>query len=473
MPPKGVNGRSHVSATLAGLLHEKFTGPALTEDLKALLEAPGDLNDLEKGQIKELNRRHERAAKVPGDLVRAIAELESRATAVWAEARKNNDFDSFAPLLAEMYNLKRQVAEAVGYESEPYDALLDEFEPGAKIEDVSRTLNEMREFLVPLVREIADSGKKPGTSLLAGPYDEASQDKLGRELVAAMGFDMDAGRLDVSNHPFTSGLHGGDTRLTTRYKSDLSVGLFGTLHEAGHGLYEQNLPEDLRRMPLGTAVSLGVHESQSRLWENQVGRGRSFWVRYYPRAKELFPNELGSASLDDFYRAINQVQPSFVRIESDEVTYNLHIILRVELERDLISNRLDVKDLPGEWNTRFQEYLGVTPPSPDVGVLQDIHWAVGLIGYFATYSLGNLYSAQFYNAAKRDIPDLESRIERGDLITLRDWLIENVHRWGRRYSAEELVERATGKPPSAEDFKSYVITKFGALYDLSSANAKA
>ena len=468
MPSKGVTGRSRVFATMAGVIHERFTAPQLGDDLAALVSDPDGLDDTERAQVLELNRLHERAARVPGDLVRKVAETQSKTTAVWAEARSNNDFDSFAPLLGEMYNLKRKVADALGYESDPYDALLEEYEPGARIEDVAATLNELRDFLVPLVHEIVEDGPPPNTELTAGPFDEATQHKLGRELVAAMGFDMDAGRLDVSNHPFTSGVHEGDTRLTTRYKKDLTVGLFGTLHEAGHGLYEQNLATDLRRTPLGPATSLGVHESQSRLWENLVGRGRSFWVHFYPRLQELFPQQVGSASLDDFYRAINTVRPSFIRIEADEVTYNLHIILRVELERELISGNLDVKDVPEAWNAKVQEYLGITPPSPDLGVLQDIHWAAGHIGYFATYSLGNLYASQFYDAAKRDIPDLEARIEQGDLLVLRDWLVENVHCWGRRHSAEELVKRATGEPLSAAAFKRYLKAKFGSLYGLSS-----
>jgi carboxypeptidase Taq len=395
-----------------------------------------------------------------------MARSQSEATAVWAEARAAKKFEPFAPHVERNFALKREIADAIGYESDPYDALLEEYEPGARIESVWETLDEMRRFLVPVVQAIREAGGAEDSPLTAGPYDAEGQDRFGRSLVRAMGFDMEAGRLDLSNHPFTSGLHHGDTRLTTRYTGDLSVGLFGTLHEAGHGLYEQNLPQDTRRTPIGPSVSLGVHESQSRLWENVVGRGRPFWEHFFPRIQKQFPERLGGATLDDFYRAINTVRPSLIRIESDEVTYNLHIILRVGLEREMIGGRLKPRDLPEAWNARFREDLGITPPSPDVGVLQDIHWAAGHIGYFATYSLGNVYASQFYEAARRAVPDLDSRIRKGDLITLRDWLVENIHRWGRRYPAPELIERATGKPPALDDFKDYIAAKFGALYGI-------
>jgi carboxypeptidase Taq len=464
MPPRGVAGRSMVASTMAGILHDRLTEPALRDGLRSL-NADGDgLGDLERAQIRELFRIHDRAARIPRDLVQALAEHESKATALWAEARTNRDFKSFAPCLEEEYRLKRAVAEAVGYEDDLYDALLDEYEPGARIKDVFAVLEEVRDFLIPLVGKIVDSGKTGQSTLTAGPFDPAKQDALGRELIAAMGFDMKAGRLDVSNHPFTSGIHGGDTRLTTRYKEDLSVGLFGTLHETGHGLYEQNLAAEFHRTPLGPATSLGIHESQSRLWENNVGRGRAFWTAFFPRVRALFPERLGSASADDFYRAVNSVSPSLIRIEADEVTYNLHIVIRVELERELLAGTLKVKDLPEAWNTKFRRYLGIVPPTPDVGVLQDIHWAVGYIGYFATYTLGNLYAAMFYEAARRDIPDLEDGIARGELIPLRDWLVENVHRWGRRRSPAELAREACGKAFSAGDFKAYVTRKFGELY---------
>jgi carboxypeptidase Taq len=467
MPRKGVAGRSMVASTLAGVIHEKLTDPTLAEDLQVLNRDQDSLEEVQRAQIKEITRLHTRAIRVPKDLVQKLAEHQSKSVAVWADARSRKDFDAFAPHLETMYGLKRQVADAIGYDENPYDALLDEYEPGAKTEDVATILGDVRDFLIPVVQKIVDTGKSGWSKLTAGPFGAELQDGFGRELVSAMGFDMEAGRLDTSNHPFTSGIHSGDTRLTTRYKEDLTVGLFGTLHETGHGLYEQNLPAEHRRTPLGPSTSLGIHESQSRLWENNVGRSRSFWVHFYPRLQEIFPDRLGSASREDFYRAINEVRPSFIRIEADEVTYNLHIILRFELEQELLSGRLKIQDLPEAWNTRFDRYLRVVPPTPDLGVLQDIHWAFGFIGYFATYTLGNLYAAMFYEAARRDIPDLEEQLEKGELIPLRDWLIQNIHRWGRRYSAHELARRVCGKEFSTDDFKSYITAKFGELYGIS------
>jgi carboxypeptidase Taq len=465
MPEEGVGGRASVLATLAGVMHEKFTASSLTEDIAALERENGSLGELEQAQVREMARLHRRLVRIPAPLVKALAETQSKATAVWARARADKDFASFAPLLEEVYRLKREVADAIGFDADPYDALLDEYEPGAKSEDLARVLQEVREFLVPIVAAIGER-PEPDASFIAGPFDRGGQDMFGRELVKAMGFDLKAGRLDTSQHPFTSGIHGGDIRLTTHYKDDITISLFSTLHEAGHGLYEQNLASDFRRTPVGPAASLGIHESQSRLWENLVGRGRNFWAAFYPRAQALFPKELGKTDQDAFYRAINVVKPSFIRIEADEVTYNLHIVLRFELERDLLNRRLKVQDLPEAWNAKFKKCFGLTPPSADQGVLQDIHWAAGYVGYFPTYTLGTVYASQFYAAAKRDIRDLETRIAAGDLIPLRDWLVEKVHRHGRRYSAAELLRRATGKEPSTEDFKTYIRVKFGELYRL-------
>ena len=465
MPRKGVSGRAHVYATLSSLAHDKLTDAALGDDLRALAANGFPEDSYEHILVREFLRLHEREAKVPRDLVTRMAELEASATAEWAEARANADFKSFVPTLDSIIRLKREHAEALGYEDEPYDALLDLYEPGMRTRELAPVLSDLRDRLIPMVRRIAEAYPVSGPGVTAGPFDVAKQEQFGREVVTALGFDLESGgRLDVSQHPFSSGIHAGDVRLTTRYADDLEMALFGTIHEAGHGLYEQNLPATERRGPVGQAVSMGIHESQSRLWENMVGRGRPFWVHFFPRLQSLFPEQLGSVTLDTFYRTVNQVQPSFIRIESDEMTYNLHIAVRFELEREFLSGRLATADLEEAWNAKYADYLGVTPPNARVGVLQDIHWSGGMVGYFPTYSLGNLYSAQLFNAARRDLPDLETDMARGHFLGLRDWLAERVHRLGRRHTAKELVQRATGAPVSAYDFVSYLETKFGELY---------
>ncbi|NNF05608.1 MAG: carboxypeptidase M32 [Candidatus Eisenbacteria bacterium] len=465
MPKKGVQGRSKVSATLAGLHHEKLTQSEIG-DLLNRLRTDSSLEDEAKAQVVDMCRSYDRATKIPSELVKRFAEVRSQSTAAWAQAREAKNFTKFAPHLEEVVSVTRELAEAIGYDSHPYDALVEEYEPGATIEGITQVLEEVKSFLVPYVQKIGESGKKVDLKLVEGPYDVAKQEAFGREVVLAMGFDLEAGRIDPSAHPFCSGIHGGDVRLTTRYKGDIRVGLYGTIHEAGHGLYEQGVADSIRRTPIGSIKSLGIHESQSRLWENNIGLGRSFWTGFYPSLQKHFPEQLGSVALDDFYSAVNDVRPTLIRIEADEVTYNLHIVIRFEIEKLLMENKVAIRDLPELWNSKYKEYLGITPPSDDVGVLQDIHWGSGLMGYFPTYTLGSLNAAQFCEAAQRDIPDLEARIAKGELSPLKDWLVENVHKWGSRFSPEELVTRATGKPTSAEPFIRYIREKYDALYNL-------
>ena len=466
MPKKGVEGRAHVSATLASLLHEKQTSSQLRDCLEGLRSSKQDLDDISAAAVENLWRTYERSTKVPTDLVKRLAETGSRATAVWAKAKGDNDFASFVPILEEMFSLKREYADALGWEDSRYDALMDEYEPEAKSNRIEEIFDEVQEFLVPFVKTVSDSGVRVDTAPVVGPYSVAGQEAFGREVVEAMGFDLDAGRIDVSNHPFCSGVHAGDVRLTTHYKGDLRVGLLGTMHEAGHGLYEQNAIAANPRTPLGEVHSLGIHESQSRLWENNVGLGLSFWRHFYPSLQRHFPDQLSNTPLESFYAAMNDVRPSFIRIEADEVTYNLHVILRFGIEKEIVNNSLPAAQVRDLWNTRFQELFGITPATDDVGVLQDIHWAFGLVGYFPTYLLGSLNAAQFYVAAARDIPDLEDKIARGELLPLMEWLKQNVHRHGSRYLPQELMKLATGRGTEAGDFVSYVKTKYGPLYNV-------
>ena len=321
---------------------------------------------------------------------------------------------------------------------------------------------------MPLVEQIAATGQYPARGVLDQEYPIEQQELLGQQVLADMGFDMQAGRLDLAVHPFCSGTSRDDVRLTTRYSADWLPGaLFGTIHEAGHGLYEQGLPAAASGTPAGESVSLGIHESQSRLWENMVGRSKAFWTHYLPKLRALFPQQLSAVDLDAFYAAVNQVEPSLIRVEADEVTYNLHILLRFELECDLIEGRVAVAELPAVWNERMEQYLGIRPPDDARGVLQDTHWSCGLLGYFPTYALGNLYAAQFFHQAHQDLPDLEAQIARGVLGPLKTWLNEKIHARGSRATASELVEEVTGAKLSADYFIAYLQEKFGALYGLS------
>ncbi len=466
MPPKGTAMRARAQGTLAGLHHEKLTADelvALVGDLKeAELEGDAAVN------LREVVRNQERALKIPKELVVEMSKTESLAHEAWIEARQKSDFALFQPWLEKVLGLKRQIAECVGYEGSIYNALLDEYEPHARAEEIGPLFRDLRAALVPLVEGIAATGKRPAEGVLDREFAIDAQEKFGRSIIAAMGFDMEAGRLDIAVHPFCSGTSRDDVRLTTRYAADWLPGsLFGSIHEAGHGLYEQGLPADAVGVPAGGSISLGIHESQSRMWENMVGRSRPFWSHYFPLLQEAFPGVIDDIDMETFYRAINQVAPSFIRVEADEVTYNLHILLRFELEMELIEGRLSVADLPEAWNGRMQEYLGIAPKDDAEGVLQDVHWSFGLMGYFPTYALGNLYAAQLFRQAQKDLPDLSEQIGQGQLLGLKKWLNQKVHERGSRVTAAELVEEVTGEPLKAEYFSEYLRSKFGELYGLS------
>ena len=465
MPPKGAAMRARAQGTLAGLHHERLTAPelvGLVKDLKGQ-----DLTGDAAVNVREVGRSQDRALKIPKELVVELSQTESLSHEAWIAAREKADFAHFQPWLEKILKLKKEVAERVGYEGTIYNALLDEYEPYTRAEDIEPVFAALKDKLVPLVEKIAATGKFPARGVLDQDFPVAEQEELGRQVLEDLGFDLEAGRLDVAVHPFCSGTSRDDVRLTTRYSADWLPGsLFGTIHEAGHGLYEQGLPEDAVATPAGGSVSLGIHESQSRLWENMVGRSRAFSTHYLPRLKALFPTQLHNVNLDEFYAAVNQVEPSLIRVEADEVTYNLHILLRFELERDLFEGRVEVKDLPSVWNERMQQYLGVCPPDDAQGVLQDVHWSFGLMGYFPTYTLGNLYGAQFFHQAQQELPDLEGQIGRGELGGLKTWLNDKVHRRGSRLRASELVEEVTGEKLSADYFTNYLEAKFGALYNL-------
>jgi len=465
MPPRGIDARAEQLATIAQLAHERRTHPRIGECLSRLKTSDGD--SVEAANIREIQRSYDRATKIPGELVKRIALVSSVAKDAWAKARKESAFDKFAPHLGELLELKREVARLIGYKGEPYDALLDEYEPGATSVEVARVFSELRKPLADFVKRLDAAPRQPDERIVQRHFPRAAQESFGRMLAEAIGFDFQSGRIDVSTHPFCSGTTPHDVRLTTRYDEEFfNPSIFGVLHEAGHGLYEQGLDPAHMHTPMASAVSLGIHESQSRMWENFVGRSRPFWERFYGDAQRAFPAALSDVSLDAFVGAINVVRPSLIRVEADEVTYNLHIIVRFELERDMIAGKLAVRDIPEAWNAKMQELLGIRPPNDAEGCLQDIHWSMGAFGYFPTYALGNLYAAQFFAAARRDLPDMDGQFRRGEFRPLLDWLRDRIHRHGQRYRAGDLVRRVTGQPLSTRPFMDYLTAKLSPIYGL-------
>ena len=453
MPPKGAEHRADQASLLARIRHERFTAPRIGDLMEAAGQSVG-AKDPESDvavNLRETRRKYERARKLPASLVEEQTRVAVLGQQAWGAAKKSTDFPAFAPWLEKTLVLKRQEADCVGYAAERYDALLDEFEPGETTSNVRKTFEKLRQSLVPLVARIVDSGKKAPLEILERNYPPDAQASLARRAAETIGFDFGAGRLDVSLHPFCTDLGPGDTRMTTRYDPKyFGDSFFGVLHETGHGLYEQGLPAEHFGTPLGSAISLGIHESQSRTWENFVGRSRGFWRHFLPLVRQAFPDALTGVSDDDWYFAVNDVRPSLIRTEADETTYNLHVLLRFELEQALLNDELKVADLPAAWNEKMKRYLSLTPPDDARGCLQDIHWSSGSIGYFPTYTLGNLYAAQFFEQATRDLGDLEGQFARGEFAPLLGWLRENIHRHGKRYPAGDLVKRVTGKALSSE-----------------------
>jgi carboxypeptidase Taq len=468
MPRKGSVHRADQMALLARMCHEMLTAPEIGELLQEL--ANSDFvrgNEGAAANVREIRRSYDRAVKLPKELVEEIARVTTRAQQVWQEAREKNDFVAFRPWLERIVALKQSEAKAIGYRESPYDALLDEYEPGATTTEITKVFSALRKDLVPLVQAIMTSAKKSPWEILSREYPVKEQEAFSRVAASAIGFDFDAGRLDVTAHPFCSGLGPGDCRLTTRYVANsFNSAVFGTLHEAGHGIYDQGLDPAHYGTPLGSAVSLGIHESQSRLWENQVGRSRPFWEFFFPKARELFPAALATIKLDDFLFAINDVRPSLIRVEADEATYNLHIILRFEMEQALVNGDIQAADVPDTWNEKFDSFFDITPPDDARGCLQDIHWSMGGIGYFPTYTLGNLYAAQYMEAARRDLGDLDSDFRNGQFGRLKGWLNEKIHRPGQRYRAAELCRRVTGNPLTHQPLLNYLRTKYAGYYSI-------
>jgi carboxypeptidase Taq len=468
MPPKGNQDRGYQMATLERLAHTSFTSDQvgrLLGDLQPLAtQLPYDSDDA--CLIKVTAREFMKNSKVSPEWVTAYAQESSIAYSAWTEARAKNDFASFLPHLEKIVDLRRAYADFFAPYDHVYDPLLDDYETGMKTKDVIEIFNTLRPQQVALLKKIATCAQVED-EFLHQVFDEKEQWNFGVEVITKFGYDWRRGRQDFSPHPFTTHFGPDDVRITTHILPDfLNPGLFGTMHESGHALYEQGVDPTLRRSPLSRASSLGIHESQSRLWENLVGRSLPFWKFFYPRLQQTFTSQLGNVDLMTFYKGINKVQPSLIRVDADEATYNLHIMLRLDLEIALMDGTLQAKDLPEAWNARMQEYLGLTPPNYSSGVLQDVHWSGGKIGYFMTYALGNLISVQIWERVMKDIPDLTQQIEQGEFTALLNWLREKIHRYGAKFEPQELIERVTGSKITPAPYVRYLEHKFGEIYEL-------
>lgn len=466
IPAKGHEHRSRQLALLAKLVHERAADPRIGEALSLLEASPLDSPEYPHAaaNVREWRRDYDRVVKIPQDLAVELVRTASVAETAWEQARQANDWEGFKPHLKRMLELKREEADAVGYASEPYDALLDAYEPGETTASLEPMFATLRPALSGLLERIMNSGCEPDMAVCRGRFDLQQQKTFSQLVSKDIGYDYAAGRLDETTHPFTIGIGPNDTRITTRYEKDGFLDtFFSTIHETGHALYDQGLPVAAWGLPIGEAVSLGVHESQSRLWENMVARSRGFWTHFLPKAGEFFPR-LKGADLDTFCFAVNRVAPGMIRVDADEVTYNLHILLRFELELALMRQELCVDDLPDAWNEKMTALLGICPENYAQGVLQDVHWSAGLFGYFPTYTLGNLYAAQLFHAAANTLGDLEASFAEGDFTLLLDWLRATIHAQGRSLSPRELIRAATGAEPDPWPLITYLESKYGAYY---------
>jgi len=462
MPPDGRADRGAHLATLQQLGHEMLIDPEVGRLLEELrpLEDSLDPDSDDAATIRVARRDYDKAVRVPPELSAEMARAGADADAIWREAKATSNFALFLPALERNVELRRRYIDCFDPADEPYDILLDDFEPETRSADVTRIFAEIKAELVPLIAELRE--REVDDSFLSAGFPIEPQIALGEEVVDLFGHRPGTWRIDPTEHPFASGAGIDDIRVTTHYYEDSLESLFSTMHEYGHGLYQHQIRREIAHLPIGSASSLGIHESQSRLWENLVGRSMPFWRFFYPRLQARFPEQFGGVELDRFYAAINRVQPSLIRIRADEVTYGMHVILRFELEQDIVNGRVDLADLPRIWNERMEEYLGVEVPNDANGVLQDVHWSAGLIGYFSTYLLGTVMSVQIWEKMGEDLPDLEDQVERGEFDAIRGWLGEHVHESGRKYPPQETLRRAVGSTIDAKPYLAYLKRKYGA-----------
>ncbi|MCW1966493.1 MAG: carboxypeptidase M32 [Anaerolineae bacterium] len=476
MPHGGAETRGHQLATIVQLAQERFasdTTARLLDAVEAEVE-DDDYYSYRRREVQNTRWAYDIARRIPAALMSKIVGLRPTAEQAWVDAKKHNDFTRFAPYLTQAFDYQKQLAEAIGYVDHPYDALLLRYEPEMNVERLRHLFDIMKGTLLPLLQNIVAKGDVVRSDFLYGDFDEAKQREFALGVAQQFGYDLNRGRLDVSAHPFEVSFTRNDVRITTRYQRNYLPGaLFGVLHEAGHALYEQGASIELTRTALTTdflgnyavaGVSFGAHESQSRLWENQVGRSRAFWQLHFPRLQSHFASQLAGVDAESFYRAVNRVRPSFIRVEADEMTYNFHIMLRVEIEIGLLDGSIKVSDLPELWRAKMQEYLGVTPPTDTLGVLQDIHWAMASIGSFCTYTVGNVMSGQWMAAARREVDGLDTALANGHYAPLLGWLTDNIYRHARAFSPNELLIRATGEPLNPDAYLGYLVEKYTDIY---------
>ena len=468
MPPKAAGLRAEQLAWISKTGHQRLTNPRIGELLDEL-EVTDGLNDVQTANVRLARESYDKATKLPTEFVEEMAKHRSKAQISWSEARAKDDFSIFRDDLAKSIDLARRKADYLGYDELRYDALLDIYESGLTVARVDPLFAGLRDNVAPLIKAVVESGNRPDISWVEdNSWEQPGQEALSQGVSEAIGFDFSAGRRDASTHPFCGGPNPDDVRWTTRYsESDPFGSLYGSMHETGHGTYEQGRRRDLDFQPAGEANGLGVHESQSRLWENQIGRSHEFCEWALPMWQKHFPQNMDGVDSEALWQAVNLVEPSLIRVEADEATYNMHIMIRYEIEKKLIAGDLEIDDLPDAWDDMYEEFLGIRAPNRTLGVLQDIHWSMGAFGYFPTYTLGNLYSAQLLAAARKDLPDHDEQMRCGEFGPLLDWMREHVHQRGSILEPADLIEEATGSPPSPDAFVDYLKDKVERLYGVS------
>lgn len=467
-PRKGIAARSEAIGVLSAEAFQLTTSEEMGELLERLSEpqAQGELDAVSAKLVKENKLHYDKNTKIPPKLNQEFVILTSQAESYWEEAKEKNDYAGFQPYLDKIIALTNQMIDLRGGGASRYDTLLDDYEPGLTTAQLDQVFGDLRSRLVPLAAAIADSKHQPDTAFLRQTYSKAAQKDFSLYILNQMGYDFEAGRLDESVHPFATGLNPGDVRITTRYlEDDATSALFGTIHEGGHALYEQNIGAELAGTSLAEGTSMGIHESQSRFWENMIGRSRPFWERYMRELQQRFPGQL-DVPVEQFYRGINVVSPSLIRIEADELTYNLHIIIRYEIEKLIFNEGIKAAELPEIWNAKYKEYLGIEPTTNRDGVLQDVHWSGGAFGYFPSYALGNMYAAQFTDTMERELPQLWSLVGAGELLPIKEWLSERIYKYGKLQTPSEIIERVTGKPLDPSYLFRYLEHKYKDIYKL-------